>query len=482
MPKHDMEDIFRKKLEDFEPQHGDRWEQIAASLPGEKKRRAGFWLWFGTGMALLLGGVTVVFMGPFGSEQKLPIAQSEEGVSAIPRNSDKTAGDEPTEVLPLAPQLHYVPSGEASKGGKDPAPAGREIGSISSENTTTTKPEPTEVLPLTPSEGGKDPAPAGKGVKPIEEAEPTEMTEPNLVDRKQIIPIKTLDPEEFFTIDANGDTIRVRKNPTLVQKDKVNQKQPYDFAANGKWAMGFGMGISSSYFDQRMPRKQGNTAIEQQGIVQRNQELRQKMEKPGIAFSQSLWIQFQPHYNWSFNTGISMVQTTQNLAFNIKSQVPDPYRGPADFPEAGTTGPSGQYLFPEDSILPGSDYTATNKYFSREIPFYVNYHLWINRKFQVQLSAGAAYRWVSGASVFFADIDNVGMIYMNGPEYYPGLRGTWNIQGGIALNYQINDYFNLNMQPGFQMALQSNIRHEHYVQQFQRQWGLQVRLSRKLGF
>ncbi|MHB1278476.1 MAG: hypothetical protein ACYC1Q_08755 [Bacteroidia bacterium] len=441
MPKHDMEAIFRKKLEDFEPQHGDRWEQIAAALPEEKKRRAGFWLWFGTGMALLIGVVSVIFMDPFGSEQKLPVAQSEEGTPSVPQAA-KSLEEVPTEVLPLTPRLHYVPSGEASEG----------------ETETRIQPEP------------------------VEQTDPSYLSDNVLDDPEEVLPIRTLDPEEFFTINEAGDTIRVRKNPPLVQNDPINEKRKYPFAENGKWAMGFGMGISSSYFDQRMPRTQGNTAIEQQGIVQRNQELRQKMEQPGIAFSQSLWIQFQPHYNWSFNTGISMVQTTQNLAFTIKSQVPDPYRGPADFPEAGTTGPSGQYLFPEDSILPGTGYTATNKYFSREIPFYVNYHMWINQKFQLQLSAGAAYRWVTGASVFFADIDNVGMIYMNGPEYYPGLRGTWNIQGGIALNYQINDYFSLNMMPGFQLALQSNIRHEHYVQQYQRQWGLQVRLSRKLGF
>ena len=113
---------------------------------------------------------------------------------------------------------------------------------------------------------------------------------------------------------------------------------------------------------------------------------------------------------------------------------------------------------------------------------YLNYHFWINRNFQLQLCAGVSYRWVTGASVYFADIDNVGMIYMQGADYYPGLQNTWHIQGGIALNYQINNYFSLNMMPVVQYAIQSNIRHKHYVQQYQRQWGLQVQLSRKLGF
>ncbi|HCS19753.1 MAG TPA: hypothetical protein DIW47_04175 [Bacteroidetes bacterium] len=409
-------------------------------------------------------------MDPFDSEQKLPVAQSEEGIPSIPQNSTKTGEEEPTEVLPLAP----------SEGGNAADP---EVLSTLPKSRFPSKPARVRAASngisytlQTPNYQDEEKENGS------EESETPVMTDNKLVNSGEVMPLRTPDPEELFTINANGDTIRVRKNPAPVQNDLVNKKRTYDFAANGKWSMGFGMGVFSSYFDQRMPKTQGNTAIEQQGMVQRNQALREKMEKPGIAFSQSLWIQFQPHQNWSFNTGISMVQTTQNLAFAIKSQVPDLYRGPADFPEAGSTSPSGQYLFPEDSILPGSGYTATNKYFSREIPFYVNYHLWLNQKFQVQLSAGASYRWVTGASVYFADIDNVGMIYMNGPEFYPGLRGTWNIQGGVALNYQVNDYFSLNMMPGFQLALQSNIRHEHYVQQYQRQWGLQVRLSRKLGF
>lgn len=476
MPKHDMEDIFRKKLDDFEPQHGDRWEQIAAALPEEKKRRAGYWFWLGTGAALIIGLVSIFIMDPFGSEQKLSLAQSEVGTPSNPNSAAKTLADEPTKVLPLAP----------SKGGKASSSEGKSTlpGSGFPSKTAELDAEPIKLNfnPESPS------FPNGVKENPSEEVLDPKKTDNNEVNDNDVIPSIPLDPEALFTITEDGDTIKVRKVTASVKQADSTESKPYpserlsNFAENGRWSMGFGMGVFSSRFVQRMPQTQGNTAIEQQGMVQRNQELRSKMEMPGIAFSQSLWIQYRPHRNWSFHTGISMVQTTQNLAFTIKSQVPDPYRGPADFPEAGATTPSGQYLFPEDSILPGSGYTATNKYFSREIPFCVNYHIPLSKKLHMQLSAGATFRWVTSASVFFADIDNVGMIYMNGPEYYPGLRSTWNIQGGIALDYQLNDYFNLNMMPGFQMAIQSNIRHEHYVQQYQRQWGLQVRLSRKLGF
>lgn len=487
MPKHDMEDIFRKKLEDFEPQHGDRWEEIAAALPQGKKRRAGFWLWFGTGMALLIGAFTVI-MYPFGSEQVLPLVSNKE-IPSIPPASAETPEGEPTKVIPLAP----------SKGGDDPAHYEGGNSGNPEAITKTEMGEPTQILPLTPSKGVYDPAPSERGNDPVPtykgESDPVPSKEPAPSEGGNAtslqIPPTTLPPyppqpepqPEFFSINENGDTIRVRKTSPIVQNDSAYKKLTDEFpSALGKWSMGFGMGVYSSRFDQRMPQNQGNTAIEQQGMVQRNQELRQKIEKAGIAFSQSIWIQFQPHRNWSFSTGISMVQSTQKLEFNLKSKVPDSVRGPQDFPEVGSTARGSEYFNPNDSILPGSGYTATNKYLGREIPFFLNYHLPINPKLALQFSVGATYRWVTSASVFFPDIDNVGIIYLNGPAYYPGLRGTWNIQGGIALNYQLNDYFSLNMMPSVQYALQSNIGHEHYVQQYQRQWGLQLRLTRKLGF
>jgi len=60
MPEHDMEDIFREKLNDFAPNHKDRWEQIANALPPEENRRRGLWIWFtGIGACIVLGLVGI---------------------------------------------------------------------------------------------------------------------------------------------------------------------------------------------------------------------------------------------------------------------------------------------------------------------------------------------------------------------------------------------------------------------------------------
>ena len=81
-----------------------------------------------------------------------------------------------------------------------------------------------------------------------------------------------------------------------------------------------------------------------------------------------------------------------------------------------------------------------------------------------------------------ADIDNIGIIRLDGPENYPGIRSTFQIQGGLGVNYHFNEYFTLQAMPSFSYSIQSNIRFTQYVQQYQRQWGLQLKLTRNLDF
>lgn len=468
MPKHDMEDIFRKKLEDFEAPHGDRWENIEAALPKEKKRKAAFWLWFGTGSVALIGAIALLLTykaAPTNeniASQKNPTEKQQENPTATDLSTSKKENANQTELEETSSTSFENPTSSKNDLIHTPAKK-RQYAQSTSLNWGE---ERATAIELPPSLEEQNVTIAPQNETPIQTLTPTDSI--LAAEASNVLPLPHL---------KEGDTIKVVKLP----------KQPVIIEANAeklpspvKWSMGIGFGAYSSNFNQKMPQNSGSSAIEQQGMVQRNRNLREKMEKPGLSFNQSLWVQYQPFRRWSFSTGISMVQTTQNLSFTVKSNIPDSIRGPQDFPESGNAGPSSQYLFANDSIFAGNTHTATNKYFAREIPLFVHYHFNLNPKFSMQLTGGVSYRWLTGASVFFADIDNVGMIQLNGPDYYPGLRSTWHLQGGIAFNYALNDYFNISAMPTFNCAMQSNIRFEHYVQQYQREWGLQVRLTRKL--
>ncbi len=486
MPEHDMEDIFRKKLADFAPAHNDRWEQIASTLPTEKNKRKALWIWFAVaGACLILGiiGINLIQTDNLVDQAtQNPTAQ----VDVMDKEPNVSASSN-TEEAPINNQLEMTEPGEVTNAVEP-----------ETENPTLYF-EPRNKGTLKTGSNSLKNEPGKKPIEPVpQQAENPHKPSKEFAEAKEVIdPTAPLERKEELVVEApeepenSESTIETptqanESNPeplpiaigTQPNSQPNSQPQPHPHP----WSFGIGAGAYQSLFIQKMPKNPGNTYIEKQGMVARNRDLREAMEQGGSAFSQSIWVDYKPFEHWSFSTGISMLQTTQNLAFNVQNVFDDSIRGPQHFPEGGSNAVGGQYIFVNDSILPGNTATASNKYFAREIPLYINYHHKLNDKISVQASVGMSYRWVRSASVYMADIDNIGIIRLDGPENYPGIRSTFQIQGGLGINYHFNEYFALQVMPSFSYSIQSNIRFTQYVQQYQHQWGLQLKLTRNLDF
>lgn len=452
MLKPDNDPIFSNKFRDFEPEHGDRWSQIEAALPTKKKRRGILWLWLGLGL-IAGGGALLMLQTPkSGLVQTVGTAEK---IPAPVQNDTEQSSETIPGISPVIPNPIFP--GFSGNEVKLPLPIPsfnewRGCGTSAYRNMTRSP-----YLPF-----------PGLMIDPNARADSSLSTVP----ADSLPPLAETTPEPLLLAEGNN------RDP---QKGKNKQDPPKEDQA-GKWSMGIGLGVYASRFTPKMPGSVGNYSAVNETMVKENHRLREQIEKPGYAFSQSLWISYRPTERWSFSSGISMVQSTQVLRFSIQGNTPDKVRSPGDFAEQGNTGPGGVYLFPNDSIQPGNSTVSHNKYLAREIPFFVSYHQPLNDKLSLTFCAGVTYRWVSSLSAFLPDVDNVGMVYMQGPEYYPGVRSTFHLQGAVGLNYRLNDHFSFEARPTFQLATRSNIRFEHYVQQYQKQWGCQFMLTRKLGF
>ncbi len=484
MPEHDMEDIFREKLNDFAPNHKDRWEQIANALPPEENRRRGLWIWFtGIGACIVLGLVGINQL----QQSNLTDLQSNEKKKLVSPVIETPILSEPKEDGAIS-EFHAVSEINTIDNTKEinqsPISLPLQFGKEKNQSNHNTE---NKILRKENNEGSGNKAPS-QFIPPAPQANTgseTEEPQEQQAPEEEILDIKTPptpETEEPNAIENPSEALPHDGFREAVGTQPKPEPQPKLEHQTHPWSFGIGAGAFYSTFAQKMPKNPGNSFIEKQGMVARNRDLRESMEQAGSSFTQSLWVEYKPFEHWSFSSGISMVQSTQNLSFNVQNVFDDSIRGPQDFPESGSAAAGGHYLFANDSILPGNNATATNKYYAREIPLYINYHYALNEKLSLQASIGISYRWVRSASVFMADIDNVGILRLDGPENYPGIRSTFHFQGGVGLNYRFNDYFNIQAMPSMSYSMQSNIRFSQYVQQYQRQWGMQLKLTRNLDF
>ncbi len=481
MSEHDMENIFRRKLEDFEADHNDRWNQIEAALPKKKKRRAAFWL---LGIGLFLAGSGITFFSLQNEDNPQQTLANRE--TAQPDKGTSSVGDHATEpTSPVRQNASASPDTDIITTPTENSTETRNTGNILNPTFSNANPD-NSLSPVREHEAESElqeessasipeETPAKEDEAPLSEPENTENDPSG----------DTHDLQEGERLNSESDKKETKEeeippptsnptpDPSRVKKEKEDKEFP---------VLSIGIGVSAwySYFTPKMPESVGNYAAIDRNMVSRNHALRQQIEKGGYAFNQSLWVNYRFSQYLSLSAGVSMMQTTQTLKFDFVKSGNDSIRSPGDFPEYTYLGPGGVYVYPNDSIIPGNTIRTQNKYFAREIPVHFNFHYPLTEKLELVSHIGASFRWVRSTSIYLPDIDNVGMVYLNGPEYYPGIRSTWQFQGGIGINYRLGNSYSLGIHPSVSVSLQSNVRFKHYVQQYQRQFGLQLRFVRKI--
>ncbi|MBI1223139.1 MAG: hypothetical protein GC180_11090 [Bacteroidetes bacterium] len=475
MQERDMEDIFRDKLKGFEAEHGDRWDQISAALPPEEKKRRFLWIWF-SGAGLAIAGFVLLSLYFLNPSKPINLSSSENNTSKSqtlnsnsgpsPANAQEDESSELTNQAPLKRSEPVETNHQTSQ------PSEKKASKLKQAAKSYTPPTKDKDLPKQNSsdnngmEENRNPVPNDKPIpfdlKPLEPSvEFLAMAHPSFKED---------------TADARLPKQVNRTSHPTVKKLKSDEEDL------GKWSIGIGGGVYQTKFKQQMPGNKGSSQIAQDGYIEKNKSLREQIFTPGITTTENIWLRYQANSWLSFQTGISMMQSTQNLSFNVIGPSYDKWKAPQDFNEGAVFSGSNSYLFPSDSIVAGNQYTAKSQYFMREVPFSIFLNQKLGKKWGLNFELGASYRWVTSASVYMPDIDNVGMLYLQGADSYPGIRSTWNLHSSFGFYCQLNNYFRLDVAPRMSYSLQSNIRYSRFVQQYQRNWGVELRISRKLGF
>lgn len=453
MSNTNMEDIF-KDYGNFEREpKNDRWSAIAAELDKDKKRRA-FWWWIFGGSAASIAAA--LFVLNYGTEPNtLKTAKQTSSTIQTEEVTTQNNGRQEVEVIAQTPAKN-----EESYTKEQPASLHNNSTNLSTQNNSATSSK-------VKASQASDQASKDQLLVNIQDEHPVH-------DKIKLRRIVSLNPS-INPLEQKGNF------PGMLDYPEVSI-EPLKEEFNPSWDIGISFSASYSSFTPSEPRNMvssmGSITPE---LLSENTKLHKQINKGGYSISQGITFAYRFHKNWSMGAGISLHQTTQILKFNLSEVQDDPLNAPQDMPEGGYSSSSG-YLLPFQRLSEGSENTVNNKYYGREIPVFVNYRKELNDRFEILANCGVSYRWVSSGSLFLPDIDNVGVLSLNSPEDYPGIRGTWHARASFGIAYKMNNGFSLQALPQCNFGLGSNVRFDRFVQQKQQEFGIQFKLVKNIRF
>ncbi|TNE78355.1 MAG: hypothetical protein EP332_14855 [Bacteroidetes bacterium] len=457
------DDMFKQYSEFEKEPANDRWNAIAQELDKDSKRRFGFWWIFGLGAAASSIAVLLMFW-PSSSENaqvETPTQQNE-----IPSETAKSAENtlvntevSTTETVEHTESLNTTKSTETtSTPNTQPASSERKAAWSGSTELSQAPLESTEPFQNTLS--GNSNKRTVHSVTALNSADPENWTYKYAFAEAVEVPIQHKRPQEKIE----------EKNDDSTPKRKINPER------------GFVLGIQSSLALSNFSpsvNAGADVPVPFSNYIQDNLALRKELESGGYSISQGLLVGYRFNSFLSLHTGVRLIQTTQVLRYSLMETPDDPINAPQDLPEGGKSV-SPSYQLPNQRIIAGNDYHLNNKYYGREIPLSFQLDVKLNNKFRLLGQVGGSYRWISSGILYFPDIDNVGMLSLNNPTDYPGIRSTWHTHLGVGVSYELNHGFRISAMPYANMALNSNIRFDRFIQQRQQEFGLNISLVRNI--
>ncbi len=446
------DDMFKQYSEfEKEPAH-DRWGAIASELDKDKKRRFGMWWLFGIGAASTSMALIWLF---WLANPEQPQAAEQIGKTQTKREKTLAESGSKTEKFTES---------------KAVAESALPIHS----STPNTQPVPSEPKPSRSGSAGFVAETLTPGLADLLAPSASASTSDRLLElaignpRLFAIALKSMEAQKIHIVHQRPKALQEESEPSLTRTKSAST----GFVLGIQTSIAYSSFTPSANLGADLPASMSN-------YLKENLALRKGMESGGYSVSQGIQVGYQFTPSLSLQTGIRLIQTTQVFQYNASTVNTDPLNAPQDLPEGGlSTSPS--YQLPFQQIESGSDYRVDNKYYGREIPLSLQYNVKLKGKFRLLGQIGGSYRWISSGILYFPDIDNVGMLSLNNPTDYPGIRSTWHTHLGVGLSYELNHGFLISAMPYFNMALNSNIRFNRFIQQRQQEFGLNISLVRTI--
>lgn len=186
-----------------------------------------------------------------------------------------------------------------------------------------------------------------------------------------------------------------------------------------------------------------------------NIKLRENTEKPEINITGGFVFGYDITKRITLSSGLILSNFKQTLSYNK---------------ELAKT-PSGNYeenlLFYNDTISIGNNNSSSLNYSFTEIPFFVTYKIFENKKIELALQSGLGIGFLTGINTFIINENNIGIYEISNKNDFPNFRNTVFFSFQPQLNYNLNTPgVSVGIMPIFKTSIVSIVDNENWVKQY----------------
>ncbi len=497
----DFEQLFKGKFDDFEPESSkDLWPEIEAKLP-RKKRRVIF-------IILLFAGIAASVIGmyktsSFSLNKQLVVngdSETQKSESLFPNpvtkeENNSQNGSENTvksenlslknsDEKPLIYKESSIPQGNNTR----ERTGERKLESIGKKSNKTSSLSKSTSIPQGENETeNKD----GNLAVKSSASNLTEEKSNNfnvLNNEKTDVLTENPIPQGNEKNDLSEAKDIIPQGNLAEEKKKVDSTKTQNLANNTANAdkkysyFWLGFAVQSGIYGNtvKSPSDAVQSILVNQQDYENNKDLRRKIESPGIHWSFGLNLGYNFSSNWAVGTGFKVSQGYTRLNYNLirnnndrfesTTRIDPQYRGTPAF------NPS-DYVNGNDSIVAGSNFTHENRYFGREIPLFIQYKSGKeNQKLRFLGELGVSFNILRYVSAYYADLDNVGFVSVQGKDAFPGFKSSISFSGGLGAQIRLKEDLNLNLMGSFSRAMTSQTRYERWFKEYPFTAGISFRL------
>ncbi len=228
----------------------------------------------------------------------------------------------------------------------------------------------------------------------------------------------------------------------------------------GNWALVIGFGTSYTGMQLFSNSNQNNLT---------ELATRKQIEKPFMDWNANLLLEYKIAKRWTLSSGINISHFRQQLNFN---------KQPAQT-TAQHSQPASSYLFVNDTLFSGSNYSGVNTYTFNEFPIWLNYSIKENAHYCLDVQFGYALGLLYHVDAYLLDPSGVGLLIANNVETFPKFKEAHFIKIAPGITYKVNQRNEFGFQFNCKAALNSIIAENNWVQQRPYAFGLELRYRRR---
>ena len=133
--------------------------------------------------------------------------------------------------------------------------------------------------------------------------------------------------------------------------------------------------------------------------------------------------------------------------------------------------PLGNYeknlLFYNDTISVGNNNSSSLNYSFTEIPFFVTYKIFENKKIELALQSGLGIGFLTGINTFIINENNIGIYEISNKNDFPNFKNTVFFSFQPQFNYNLNSPgVSVGLMPIFKTSIVSIVDNENWVKQY----------------